>query len=181
MLSRGRSIKLTAVAALVVLSLTGFSTSRGHGHGSSHGSGGGGGCSSSSQDHDSSSSTSGGSGSRYHDNDYDDDDDYGTSGSGGSGDTSTPVLENAATDLISCATEKAPYATVSVTNPNSAAGIFAFHVAFLDERGDEVTRRRAEAYVPSNSSTKVTVRVDDTRLVPRIDHCVADGDAKPVP
>lgn len=178
--SRGRSIKLTAVAALVILSLTGFSTSRGHGHGSSHGSGGGGGCSSSSQDHDSSSSTSGGSGSRYHDNDYDDDDDYDTSGSGGSGDTSTPAPENAETELISCATEKAPYATVSVTNPNSTGETFTFDVTFLDEQGDEVTRKTTEAYVPSNSSTEVQVKVGDAGLVPRIDHCTADEYAAPV-
>lgn len=54
---RGNTLKLTAVAALVVLTLTGFSTGRGHG-GSGDG-GGGGGCSSSGQNHDSSSGSGG--------------------------------------------------------------------------------------------------------------------------
>ncbi|MFF3330448.1 hypothetical protein ACFYWX_12950 [Streptomyces sp. NPDC002888] len=169
------------MAALVVLSLTGFSTSRGHGHGSSHGSGGGGGCSSSSQDHDSSSSTSGGSsgGSGYRD--YDDDDyDDDTSGSGGSGDTSTPVLENAETELVSCATEKAPYATVSVTNPNGTGGTFTFDVVFLDEQDDQVTLESTQTYVSANSTTTVKVEVEDTELLPRIDHCEADLYATPV-
>ncbi|MGW1463450.1 hypothetical protein ACWCPT_03705 [Streptomyces sp. NPDC002308] len=80
-----QQIKLAAVLAVVVLSLTGFSkSSHGHGHsGSSHGSGGG--CSSS-------RSSNGGYNSSTSNNDYDDDDDYGSgSGSGSSSGYSTPT------------------------------------------------------------------------------------------
>ncbi|POX39257.1 hypothetical protein C3486_18935 [Streptomyces sp. Ru73] len=71
-----RHLRLTAVVAVVLVSLTGF---RPHGHGS-HSSGGGGGCSA----HSSSSGYHGGS---HH---YDDDDDYDDDGSSGSGSDSTP-------------------------------------------------------------------------------------------
>ncbi|MFI6936644.1 hypothetical protein [Streptomyces sp. NPDC050287] len=98
-----RTLKFTAVLAMVVLALTGFSTGR-HGHrgGSGSSSGGSGGCSSSSQDHDgssssnssSSSSTSGGGsyGSGSDDDSYggSTDDSYGSSSgtSGSSGGSS---------------------------------------------------------------------------------------------
>ncbi|MGW0814241.1 hypothetical protein ACWD00_13485 [Streptomyces viridiviolaceus] len=110
MTTRGRAIRYTAVAALVVLTPTGFSTGRGHGSGDGEG---GGGCSSSSQDHDSSSSTGGGS---YGDHDYDDDD-HGSGG--GDGGNSTPSLQDATVELVSCATQEKPYAIVEVTNPNT--------------------------------------------------------------
>ena len=103
--SRGNTLKLTAVSALVVLTLTGFSTGR-----SSGGSGdGGGGCSSSSQNHDSSSSH------------RDDDDDYdaGSGGTGGSGGNASTSLRDATVELVTCASQKTPYATVEVTNPNA--------------------------------------------------------------
>ncbi|MXM68174.1 hypothetical protein GR925_33235 [Streptomyces sp. HUCO-GS316] len=168
---RGRSLRYTAVTVLMVLALTGFSTSRGHGHKSSDGDGGG--CSSSSQDHDSSSG-----GHR----DYDDDDDSGGSsgGSGGSDATPTTVLQNAEVRLISCATEKTPYATVTVTNPNATAGTFSFDVTFVDEQADTVARRSMQAYVPANNSTRVNVDVDNTGLLARVDHCQTDSDAEPV-
>ncbi|MEU9271578.1 hypothetical protein AB0E04_40050 [Streptomyces sp. NPDC048251] len=61
MYMRGRRLRFTAVSAMVVLALTGFSSGRGDGS-ASHDSGGGAGCSSSSQDQDTSStSDSGGS------------------------------------------------------------------------------------------------------------------------
>ncbi|MFI7501374.1 hypothetical protein ACIBVL_23280 [Streptomyces sp. NPDC049687] len=165
--------RYAAVAVLVVLALTGFSTGKGRGHGSGDG---GGGCSSSGQDHDGSSSSGGVSGSRYHD--YDDDDD--TSGGGGSGDTSTAPVRDAEAYLVSCATRKAPYATVSVSNPNGTAATFSFEVEFLDDQADTVFHKSMTAYVPANASTDVRVKVDDTSLFSRIDHCRVDQDAPPV-
>ncbi|MFE9443124.1 hypothetical protein ACFYO2_29995 [Streptomyces sp. NPDC006602] len=174
---RGRRLKFTAVAALVVLSLTGFSSGRGHGHKSD--SSGGGGCSSSSQNHDSSSSTTSG-GSTYHD--YDDDDyDTNGSGSGSGGATATATtLQDAEVELISCATGKTPYATVSVTNPNDSPGTFTVDLAFLDKQGDQVVLRSKQAYVSTRSTAKVKVNVDDAGLLSRIDHCEVDLYAPPV-
>ncbi|MFF7360605.1 hypothetical protein [Streptomyces sp. NPDC008125] len=78
-----QQMKLAAVLAVVVLSLTGFSkSSHGHGHsGSSHGSGGG--CSSSRSSNGGYHSTTG--------NNDDDDDDGSGSGSGSSSGYSTPT------------------------------------------------------------------------------------------
>ncbi|WP_328721192.1 hypothetical protein OHT52_17715 [Streptomyces sp. NBC_00247] len=77
-----QQMKLAAVLAVVVLALTGFSTSsHGHGHsGSSHGSGSGGGCSNS---HKSNGYNSGSTTDDY------DDDDYGSGSSSGSTSDST--------------------------------------------------------------------------------------------
>ncbi|QJT02377.1 hypothetical protein G9272_20315 [Streptomyces asoensis] len=174
---RGQKLKFTAVAAIVVLALTGFSTSKGHGHGSSH-SGGGGGCSSSGQNHDSSSSTSGStssgsSGSTYHD--YDDDDDYtdDTYGDGGSSSTST-TLRDATVELIDCATPSEAYATVEVTNPNATGGYFTVTVDFLDAGSRRVEQRSAEEYVAANDTATVQVDLSNPGVAAKIDHCDPD-------
>ncbi|MFF8944405.1 hypothetical protein ACF1A5_19470 [Streptomyces sp. NPDC014864] len=187
MRSRGHTLRLTAVSALVVLSLTGFSSGRGHGHGHGYHSGGSGGCSSSSQDHDSSSSTTGGvskddgtddsSGGSYggsygsgsHRDRYDTDDDQG----GGSG-TSTPALRDATARLVSCATPKAPYATVEVTSPNGSDGTFAVTVSFRDAGNDEIVSRTAEAEVPAYGKVTVRVPLPGDDRVARTDHCALD-------
>ncbi|MEU1085248.1 hypothetical protein ACFYPN_11210 [Streptomyces sp. NPDC005576] len=81
-----QQMKLAAVLAVVVLALTGFSTSS-HGHGSSHSSGDGGGCSNDRK-------SNGGYGSTT--NNYDDDDDYDYgSGSDSSSVTDEPTLDAA--------------------------------------------------------------------------------------
>ncbi|MFJ3337068.1 hypothetical protein [Streptomyces sp. NPDC086766] len=185
MRSRGHTLRLTAVSALVVLSLTGFSSGRGHGHGHGHGyhGGGSGGCSSSSQDHDSSSSTTGGVskddgtddsyggsyGSGSHRDRYDTDDDQG-SGSG----TSTPALRDATAKLVSCAAPKTPYATVEVANPNGSDGTFAVTVSFRDAGNDEIASRTAEAEVPAFGKATVRVPLPGDDRVARTDHCALD-------
>ncbi|WP_416530786.1 hypothetical protein [Streptomyces coelicoflavus] len=160
MTTRGRALRYTAISALVVLSLTGFSTGR-HGHGGD----GGGGCSSSSQDHDSSSSTSGG-GDAY----KDDDDTYGSGGSGyhdydddtygdGTGGGDTHAM-SATLELIACATEAEPYATVEVTNPNDSEYTFPVTVRFIDVYGTELTAGHEEATVPAGGVTEVRIPFD---------------------
>ncbi|MEU9640497.1 hypothetical protein [Streptomyces sp. NPDC048188] len=175
MTTRGRALRYTAISALVVLSLTGFSTGRhGHGHG-----GDGGGCSSSGQDHDSSSSTSGGGaykddddtygsgGSGYHDHD---DDTYGDdTGSGDGG--STDAVEAAALSLVACAEEGQPYATVEVTNPNAVEYTFPVTVLFKDADGTTLTEGSEEVTVPADGVTPVRVPYDGS-AVP--DHCELD-------
>ncbi|CAL9474251.1 hypothetical protein SUDANB21_02914 [Streptomyces sp. enrichment culture] len=174
MTSRGKTLKLTAVSALVVLTLTGFSTGRGHGGSSGHhdGDSGGGGCSSSSQNHDSSS---GGSHRDYDDDDYDDyDDDYGSSGgSGGSEASMSP--EAATVTLVECASEQTPYATVEVTNDDTVDGTFSVTVVFKDAAGEELTRGTEEVLVPAGETTTAEVPVDDETSLPQIDECELDS------
>ncbi|WSB54873.1 hypothetical protein OIE90_14155 [Streptomyces cellulosae] len=171
MTSRGKTLKLTAVSALVVLTLTGFSTGRGHGGSSGHhdGDSGGGGCSSSSQNHDSSS---GGSHRDYDDDDYDDD--YGSSG--GSGGSEASMSPDAATvTLVECASEQTPYATVEVTNDDTVDGRFSVTVVFKDAAGEELTRGTEEVLVPAGETTTAEVPVDDETSLPQIDECELDS------
>ncbi|MEU5594437.1 hypothetical protein [Streptomyces sp. NPDC020298] len=199
MTGRTRTLRFTAVLAFVTLSLTGFST--GH-HRGGHGSGGG--CSSSRQDHDTSTSTSGGSGSDDYSDDSgtsgaSDDDSYGSSGSsgtsGGTGGshytrrpthraTSTPSggsskpLENGEAKLISCATEKRPYATVEVTNPNSRKAAFSADVSFYDDSDSVIGYGFEYVTVPAKGTTRVRVKPyggDGTG----IDHCRVEPEAEP--
>ncbi|MGA5878992.1 hypothetical protein ACPC3D_24695 [Streptomyces cellulosae] len=171
MTSRGKTLKLTAVSALVVLALTGFSTGRGHGGSSGHHDGdSGGGCSSSSQNHDSSS----GGSHRDYDDDDDYDDDYGSSG--GSGGSEASMSPDAATvTLVECASEQMPYATVEVTNDDTLDGTFSVTVVFKDAAGEELTRGTEEVLVPAGETTTAEVPVDDETSLPQIDECELDS------
>ncbi|WP_106433962.1 hypothetical protein [Streptomyces sp. e14] len=190
--------------AATVLALTGFS--RGHGHSHSGHGGSGGGCSSSHQDHDSTSSSTSGGGSAYDDTDdtygdADDEDSYGTSGgsSGGSssrrpGYRSTPSASGTASGgdlaagkvrLVSCATQKAPYATVEVSNPNGAGARFTAFVEFRDAEDESVAYRSAEVTVPADGTARVRVPLDDggvkdDGLIHEVDHCAPDPTAPPL-
>ncbi|MFJ3138940.1 MULTISPECIES: hypothetical protein [unclassified Streptomyces] len=166
MTSRGKTLRLTAVSALVVLALTGFSTGRGHGHGS--GGDGGGGCSSSGQNHDSSGS-GGGSHRDYYD---DDDDDYDYGDSGGSGGVDTTASPDAATvTLVDCASEETPYATVEVGNSDTVDGTFSVTVIFRDAAGGELDRGTEEVFVPAGETTPVRISVNEAESVPLIEEC----------
>ncbi|MBQ0883500.1 hypothetical protein KBZ94_00920 [Streptomyces sp. RM72] len=176
MTTRGRALRFTAISALVVLSLTGFSTGR-HGHG---GDGSGGGCSSSGQDHDSSSSTSGG-GDAYKDDDtygdgtygdgtYGDgtygDDTYGDdSASGGSGEAEA---EPAVLNLITCVREDQPWSTVEVTNPNATEYTLTVTVLFKDADGTTIDEGTEEVTVPADGVSAVRVPFDGSGIP---DHC----------
>ncbi|MBL1081962.1 hypothetical protein JK359_08185 [Streptomyces actinomycinicus] len=200
---RMRTLRFTAVLTLVVLALTGFSAGR---HGRHHGSGGGGGgCSSSHQDHDSSSSSSsGGSYDDPADDGYGDpaDDTYGSGGtntSGGTGggtyhrrptqrSTSSPgsgtALKDGKARLVSCATEKARYATVEVSNPNGREADFKAHVEFDDGQDSAIGDNAATVTVPAHGTARVQVElvgsfgVRDDGLVLRLDHCTVDPVAR---
>ncbi|MGW1784701.1 hypothetical protein ACWCQQ_37160 [Streptomyces sp. NPDC002143] len=167
---RGQKLKFTAVAACVVLALTGFSTGRGHGSSSHSGGDGGGGCSSSSQNHDSSSSSSGGGTYR----DYDDTDD--TNGGTGSSDAST-TLQDATVQLVDCATPTSPYATVEVTNPNSSGGYFTVTVDFLDADANRVEQGTTDEYVAANGTETVQVDLSSPGIAAKVDHCEPETSA----
>ncbi|MBD9735903.1 hypothetical protein IGX29_29705, partial [Streptomyces sp. H28] len=168
---RGNTLKLTAVSALVVLTLTGFSTGR---HRGGDG-GGGGGCSSSSQNHDSSPKSGG-----YRDHDDDDDDydyDYGSGSSGSDstgGDptaTATSTLTDATVELLSCASKSARHATVRVTNPNLSDGSFTVRVVFENRAGARITTARQQVDVPADDTVTVRVPVGgDAKRAARVAH-----------
>ena len=168
MTTRGRALRYTAISALVVLSLTGFSTGR-HGHG---GDGSGGGCSSSGQDHDGSSSTSGG-GDAYKDDDdtygtggsghHEDDDTYGDDSGGGSGEAEGAVL-----NLITCVRVDQPLSTVEVSNPNAVERTFPVTVLFKDADGTTIDEGTEEVTVPADGVSAVRVPFDGSGIP---DHC----------
>ncbi|MFD8419777.1 hypothetical protein [Streptomyces sp. NPDC059466] len=180
MQTRGRILRFTAVSTMVVLALTGFSTGRHGSHSRHRGGGGGGGCSSSRQDHDSSSSTSGGGGS------------YGsgsgsyrsrpthrsTPGTSSSGGTARPLADGTAT-LVRCASEKAPYATVEVRNPNGREGAFVVSVAFKDHADVTVVGGTGRVRVAAKGRATVRVPVGSAGLAGSVDHCRVEPRAVP--
>ncbi|MGY3202382.1 hypothetical protein [Streptomyces sp. TE5632] len=188
MQSRGNTLKLTAVAALVVLTLTGFSTGRGHGRGGGGGDGGGG-CSSSSQNHDSSPKSGGGSHrdddddddyyDGYYDNNYDNNYDSGTDtgggSTGGSSGSSSSSLRDATVELLSCASKTVPYATVRVTNPNAVDGVFTVTVDFEDRAGRTVASPVQRVAVAADDTATARVKVGgDRKRAARVSACDPD-------
>ncbi|MFE9807505.1 hypothetical protein [Streptomyces sp. NPDC005548] len=196
MYTRGRTLRFTAVSAMVVLALTGFSTGR-HGSRSHHS--GGGGCSSSRQDHDSSSSTSGGgsyaggsSSSDPYGGSSDDTYDSGTSSTNGStGGTyrsrpthrSTPTatssgtarsLKDATAVLVHCASSADPYTTVEVRNPNGREALFTVKVGYKDGTGFTLADTTGQVSVPAKDKATLRVAAAGTGVVDRIDHCTVD-------
>ncbi|GLW50937.1 hypothetical protein Stsp02_65980 [Streptomyces sp. NBRC 14336] len=157
---RGRKLKFTAVTALVVLSLTGFSSGRGHGGGDGDS---GGGCSSSSQNHDSSSSR------------HDDDDDNDTSGSGPGADTgSAGTAQDVKIDLVSCASTEQPYAVVDLTNPNGNPVTVTVVVHFKDAQSSVVDMQTVEEIVPAGETAQVQVDLTDASNAAQVDLCEAE-------
>ncbi|MFI9602817.1 hypothetical protein ACIHCX_23715 [Streptomyces sp. NPDC052043] len=206
MQTRGRRIRFTAVSVVVVLALTGFSRSHGHGHGR-HGSGGGGGCSNSNQNHDSSTSSGsygGSSGSSYGGSyggsagDTETSDTSDTGGTGGTGGTyhrrpgyrSTPTpsssgtgkgrdLRDATVRLISCATQKRPYATVEITNPNDSKAEFQAWVTFYDADGTLLLKNSSPTVpVPANGRATTEIKLGASYLL-SADRCETDPTAAP--
>ncbi|MET7518341.1 hypothetical protein ABZS88_33830 [Streptomyces sp. NPDC005480] len=196
-----RGLKLTALAAVVVLALTGFSTGRGHGSGksksrgsSSHSSSGGG-CSSSKQNHSgSSSSTTGGSSAD------DDDDSYGSSSSGSSGYTSggssynrrptrTPSTSSTSgsgrsaditAKVLRCAGKNSAYASVELRNRGSRDGRYNLTVHFQDASDITVIDGSTTVTVPANGTKVAKVKPGGgADLLQSIDHCRLDGAQAP--
>ncbi|MFB7996636.1 hypothetical protein ACFC4G_27900 [Streptomyces sp. NPDC056002] len=190
-----RGLKLTVLAAVVVLALTGFSTGRGHGSSKSRGhssSSSGGGCSSSKQNQSgSSSSTTGGSS-------YDDDDDsYGSSGSGSSGYTSggssynRRPTRNPSTSgsgrsaditakVLTCAGKDSPYASVELRNRGSRDGRYNLTLHFQDASDITVIDGTTSVTVPAKGTKIAKVKPGgDSGLLRSIDHCLLDGAPAP--
>ncbi|MET8407447.1 hypothetical protein ABZV34_04940 [Streptomyces sp. NPDC005195] len=198
MYTRGRRLRFTAVSAMVVLALTGFSSGRHHGSRGHH-SGGGGGCSSSSQDHDSSSSSTSGGGGSY-DSSSSGADAYGSGTSAGdsggatyrsrptrrstptassTGGTARPLKDGTAV-LVHCASTEDPYATVEVRNPNGRDSVLTVKTVFKDDRGSTLLDTSDQVSVPAKGKATVRVAAAGSGRVDEIDHCEVDPRATAV-
>ncbi|WP_406125339.1 hypothetical protein [Streptomyces sp. NBC_00989] len=171
MQTRGRRLKLTAVLALTVLTLTGFSTGRHHsssrhGHGSG---GGGGGCSSSSQDHDTSTSSGGSSGGSS----YTHRPNYRSTPTATSSATARPLKDGTAV-LKRCASVADPYTTVEVRNPNGREALFTVKVAYKDRTGFTMADASSQVSVPANGKATLRMAAASTGALDRLDHCEVD-------
>jgi hypothetical protein len=82
------------------------------------------------------------------------------------------VLEGTA-KLLSCVTEKEPYATVEVTNPNVREVDYWVYVTFKDTLGNEVARKYDDVEVPAKGKATVKIYLYSS-LVDQVDHCEAD-------
>ncbi|MET8327762.1 hypothetical protein [Streptomyces sp. NPDC005181] len=174
-------VKLSAVLVVVVLALTGFSTSShsGKSRGSrSHGSSSsGGGCSNSKKSNGS-----------YHHNDYDDDD-YDDSSSSSSGDstyeTATPgatATDAPTVTVIRCAQPRkgkrraVTSSTVRVSSSELGTHMYEVDVTFLDAFGNTVDTGGANVELTGIDSATVSVRMDSPSKVSRVKNCRAEAE-----
>ncbi|MFF1686510.1 MULTISPECIES: hypothetical protein [unclassified Streptomyces] len=187
-----RGLKLTALAAVVVLALTGFSTGHGHGgsgksksRGSSSSSSSGGGCSSSKQNHG--SSYNGSHHSDYDDDDYYDDDSYGSSGGSDTTPTPTSTAPNtgdATFVIVDCAgpegragkrsraSRKADSTvTVRVTSLKASTYDFGISVDLLDARGNLVENVSKNVSLDAGETKTVTLRMTAPSKASKVSKC----------
>ncbi|MEL5960966.1 hypothetical protein AADR41_40495 [Streptomyces sp. CLV115] len=172
-------IKLSAVLVVVVLALTGFSTS-------SHG-----GRSGKSKSHGSGSSGGGCSNSKKSNNGYrSSDDDYDSSGSSsGSTDYGTPTPSATASDepqayVFRCAQPRkgkrkaVTASTVRLTADTGATGSHTYEVdvTFLDARGNTVDTGDATVDAEGGETKTVSVRMDNPRKVSKVKDCRVDAE-----
>ncbi|MER5684529.1 hypothetical protein [Streptomyces sp. NPDC002205] len=174
-------LKLSAVLVVVVLALTGFSTSShgGKSRGSrSHGSSSsGGGCSNSKKSNGS-----------YHHNDYDDDiyDDSSSSSSGSSTyETATPgatATDEPGVTVIRCAQPRkgkrraVTSSTVRVSSSELGTHMYKVDVTFLDAGGNTVDTGEANVELTGVDSATVSMRMDSPSKVSRVKKCRAEAE-----
>ncbi|BAC71524.1 hypothetical protein AQJ43_05120 [Streptomyces avermitilis] len=91
-----------------------------------------------------------------------------------SGDGDDEPLKDGTARVVSCATKKAPYATVEVKNPNARKGTFWITVTFKDKDGLEIVDHYADVRVPAKGKATVDVEVGGAGLVDYVDHCDVD-------
>ncbi|MFF2505089.1 hypothetical protein ACFVTY_17155 [Streptomyces sp. NPDC058067] len=186
-----RGLKLTALATVVVLALTGFSTGRGHGgsgksrggsgsswSGGSHSSSGGGGCSSSKQNHG--GGYTGSHHSDYGDDSYDDDS-YGSSG--GSDTATDSVTGDADVVIVDCAgpgrkagkrraAGKADSTvTVRVTSQAPGTNDFSVGVDLLDGGGRLVENVSKSVTLDERETETLTLRMTMPRQAANVYRC----------
>ncbi|MFF1500384.1 hypothetical protein ACFVZR_10985 [Streptomyces sp. NPDC058316] len=171
-------IRLSAVLVVVVLALTGFSTSSHGGRsGKSRGSSGsGGGCSNSEK-------SNGG----YHHSDYDDNDDNGSSSGSSSGNQATPppsltAAEEPQVSVIRCARPRkgkrkaVTFSTVRLMANAAGSHTYEVDVQFLDALGNLVTTGDADVDAEDGETTTVTVRMESPSKVSEVAKCEVDAE-----
>ncbi|MGW2177162.1 hypothetical protein ACWCXX_03515 [Streptomyces sp. NPDC001732] len=175
-------VRLSAVLIVVVLALTGFSTSTHGGRsGKSKGSkssSGGGGCSNSKK-----------SNNGYHGSDYDDDDYGSSSSSSGGTDYGTPTPTATAsggpeTYVVRCAQPRkgkrkaVTTSTVRLTADAGATGSHTYEVdvTFLDAMGRTVDTGEASVTAEGGETKTVSVRMDNPRKVSKVKNCRVDAE-----
>ncbi|MFI5725499.1 hypothetical protein [Streptomyces cyaneofuscatus] len=165
-----RQMKLAAVLVVVVLALTGFSTSTSGGKGSkSKGSSSGGGCSNSKK------SNSGYRHTDYSDDDYDDNSSSGSSGSYG---TPTPTAtDGPAVRVIRCAQPRkgkrkaVTSSLVEVRSNYPGTQAYEIDVRFVDARGKTVDTAEATTILDVGEEDTLTVRMDSPGKVSKVKRC----------
>ncbi|RST09515.1 hypothetical protein EF908_41400 [Streptomyces sp. WAC04770] len=164
-----RQIKLAAVLVVVVLALTGFSTSSSGGKGSKSkgSSSSGGGCSNSKK-----------SNSGYRHNDYRDDDNSSSGSSGSAYGTPTPTAsDDPVVRVIRCARpgkgkRKAVTASVVELRSNDTRSHrYEVDVTFLDARGNTVDTAETTTTLDAGDVRSLTVRMDSPRKVSQVSRC----------
>ncbi|MDF6019500.1 hypothetical protein [Streptomyces sp. JH34] len=172
-----RQMRFAAVLVVVVLALTGFSTSS-HGgkSGKSRSSGGsGGGCSNSKK-----------SNNGYRD--YDDDND---SSSGSSGDSAyeSPTPDPTASEapglrVVRCAQPKKgkrkanTSSSIEVSSNATGTHVYEVDVTFVDAKGLTVDTGETEVEVDAGESRIVAVRMDSPRSVSRVKRCLVTAELR---
>ncbi|MDX2407024.1 FxLYD domain-containing protein [Streptomyces microflavus] len=166
-----RQMKLAAVLVVVVLALTGFTTSTSGGKGSKSkgSSSSGGGCSNSKK-----------SNSGYRHTDYDDDD-YDDNASGSSGSsygTPTPTASDGpAVRVIRCAQprkgkRKAVTASVvELRSKDTGSHTYEVDVTFYDARGNTVDTAETTTTLDAGDVRNLTVRMESPRRVSEVKRC----------
>ncbi|MEV6261310.1 hypothetical protein AB0M42_11235 [Streptomyces sp. NPDC051784] len=172
-----RQMRFAAVLVVVVLALTGFSTSS-HGgkSGKSRSGSGGGGCSNSKK-------SNGG----YHD--YDDDDYDSSSGSSGGSTYESATPSPTASDapvvrVVRCAQPKkgkrkaVSWSTVEVRSTASVEHTYDVDVTFVDAKGLTVDTGEVSVDLDGGETRTVTVKMDSPGLVSRVKRCTASTEER---
>ncbi|MFJ3701366.1 MULTISPECIES: hypothetical protein [Streptomyces] len=177
-----RRMRFAAVLVVVVLALTGFSTSS---HGGKSGKSGksrssgssGGGCSSSKK-----------SNNGYRD--YDDDDDYDSSSSSSGGSTyesATPgatASEAPGLRVVRCAQPKKgkrkanTSSSIEVSSTATGTHVYEVDVTFVDAKGLTVDTGETDVEVDGGESRIVAVRMDSPRSVSRVKRCLVTAELR---
>ncbi|MFD4761385.1 hypothetical protein ACFWOJ_21660 [Streptomyces sp. NPDC058439] len=173
-------IRLSAVLVVVVLALTGFSTSSHGGRsGKSKGSSGsGGGCSNSKK-------SNGG----YHRSDYDNNDNNdsydSSSGSSGNAGYETPApsaSEAPQAYVVRCVQSRkgkrkaVTASTVKLTAEALGSHVYDVDVAFLDARGNTIDRGEASVEAEGGETKTVSVRMDSPGKVSKVKTCRVEAE-----
>ena len=182
-----RRLKFAAVLVVVVMALTGFSSSKSKGRsgssrsGGSSGSDSGGGCSSSKK---SNGSYSGPHSSSRHD-EADDDDDYSSSGDSYTEDPAPTATSSGGVQarIVTCVRKAkgkrkaVTYATVRVEVPPGigATDYYDVDVTFKDASGSVVDSGDTEVSLTDGESRTLRVAMDSPRQVARVRTCVASA------